>query len=165
MNQRTLTVTWEDPVAASKESTHLSGLEFLEAMRNGTVPPPPIARLLGFELVEFGEGFAAFECTPGEQHYNTIGRVHGGTACTLLDAAMGCAVNTTLAPGLASTTLEIKVNLVRAVRMQTGKLRAEGRLLHGGRRIATAEGKLIDASGRLYAHGTTTCMIIPIGEG
>ena len=143
----------------------MSGREFLEAMRNGTVAPPPIARLLGFDLVDFSDGFAAFELTPGEHHYNTIGMVHGGTACTLLDAAMGCAVHTTLPVGLASTTLELKVNLVRAVKVETGRLRCEGRVLHGGRRIATAEGKLIDASGRLYAHGTTTCMIFPVGDG
>jgi len=127
----------------------------------GRIPRPPMACLLGFDLVEVGDGYAVFECRPGEQHYNPIGVVHGGLACTLLDSAMGCSVNSTLAAGMAYTTLELKVNLVRPLTMNTGLVRCEGRIVHRGSRTATADGRLIDAAGKLYAHATTTCIIFP----
>ena len=133
-------------------------------MIDGRLPRAAIASLLGFDLVEVGEGFAAFECQPGERHYNPNGTVHGGLACTLLDSAMGCSIHSTLPAGMAYTTLELKVNLVRPITGGTGRLRCEARLIHAGRRIATAEGKLIDPTGKLYAHGTTTCMIFPVSE-
>ena len=101
-----------------------------------------------------------FEVTPGEQQYNPIGVVHGGLALTLLDSAMACAVQTQLPPGSGYTTLEVKVNLVRAITTRTGKLRAIGKVLHSGSRIGTAEGRLEDLSGKLYAHGTTTCIVL-----
>jgi uncharacterized protein (TIGR00369 family) len=100
-----------------------------------------------------------FECTPGEQHYNPIGVVHGGLAMALLDSAMGCAVNNQLPAGAGHVTLETKVNLVRAVTAESGAVRATGKVLHLGRRAATAEGRLEDGSGKLYAHGTTTMLI------
>ena len=159
MNSRTLTVTWDDPIPAAKQAAGMSGREYLTAIVEGRFPPPPIARLMGFHLSQLGEGLAVFECTPGERHYNPISLVHGGLACTLLDSAMGCAVHTTLPAGSAYTTLEVKVNLVRPITKDTGLLRCEGRVLHSGKRVATAEGKLLDAAGKLYAHGTTTCMI------
>lgn len=149
----------------AKAAAHMSGLEYLEAIRDGRVPRPPISELLGFTLLEVGDGHAVFACVPGEQHYNPIGVVHGGLACTLLDSAMGCAVHSKLPKGTAYTTLELKVNLLRPITAGTGLLRCEGRLIHAGKRTATAEGKLHDSSGRLYAHGTTTCMIFKDGAG
>ena len=161
MNQRSLTLSWDDPAIARREGSRLSGLEFLQAMIDGRIPRTPMAALLGFQLVEVREGFAAFQCRPAEQHYNPIGVVHGGLACTLLDSAMGCSVYTTLPAGVGYTTLEIKVNLVRALTVDTGMTRCEGRILHRGARTATAEGRLLDEAGKLYAHATTTCILFP----
>ena len=157
---RTLTVSWDDPMPLAEQARKLPGLEFLRAIRDGDLPPPPIARLLGMRLVEVERGHAVFEVTPGEQHYNPIGVVHGGLAMTLLDSAMGCSVQTALPPGTAYTTLEAKTNLVRAVTLKTGTLRAIGKVLHAGSRMATAEGRLEDAAGKLYAHATTTCIVL-----
>lgn len=156
---RSLTVTWEDPVPPAEEGARLAGLEHVRALLAAKLPPPPIARLMGFELVAASEGRAAFELLPGEQHYNAIGVVHGGVAATLLDSALGCAVHTRLAAGQAYTTLEIKVNLVRPITRETGRVRAEASTLHFGRTTATAEGRLTDEKGRLLAHATTTCLV------
>ena len=138
----------------------MTGIEFLRAIRDGRVAAPPIAELLGFQLVEVEPGNVVFECVPGKQHYNPLGVVHGGLAMTLLDSAMGCSVQTQMPAGIGYTTLEAKTNLVRAITATTGKLRAIGKLVHLGSRIATAEGRLEDASGKLYAHATTTCMVL-----
>jgi len=158
---RSLTVTWEDPVAAFESGKALPVLEWMRGMIEGRLPPPPITRLLGFRLVEVGPGLAVFEITPGEQHYNPIGVVHGGVAMTLLDSAMGLCVHTMLPPGAGYTTLESKVNMVRPVTIETGTLRAIGKVVHMGSRVATSEGRFEDASGKLYAHGTSTCMVFP----
>jgi uncharacterized protein (TIGR00369 family) len=157
---RTLTVEWSDPAALAAAGRSMPGIEFLRALRDGRLPPPPIAQLLGFSLVEVEPGLAVFECVPGEQHYNPIGVVHGGLAMTLLDSAMGCCVQTRMPAGGGYTTLEAKTNLVRAITAQTGRLRAIGKVVHLGNRIATAEGRLEDASGKLYAHATTTCIVL-----
>jgi uncharacterized protein (TIGR00369 family) len=146
-------------VAPLETMKSVSGLEFLRRISDGRLPTPPIAALLGFRLAEVSEGYARFEMTPEFRHYNPIGVVHGGLAATLLDSCMGCAVQTHLPAGTSYTTLEIKINFVRALTEQTGPIRAEARTLHVGRRAGTAEGKLIDAKGTLFAHGTTTCMI------
>jgi uncharacterized protein (TIGR00369 family) len=138
-----------------------SGLDFLKGVIDGRHPAPPIAQTLGFALVAVEKGRAIFEGTPQHKHYNPIGVVHGGFAMTLLDSALGCAVHTTLDRGDAYTTLEIKVNLVRPLTKDTGLIRAEGRILHRGRTLGTAEGEIKDAGGKLYAHATTTCMIFP----
>jgi uncharacterized protein (TIGR00369 family) len=156
---RTRIVTWEDPLATAQAGVALSGIEFLRAVARGEIPPPPIALLLGFTLAEVEEGRVVFTAEPGEHHYNPIGVVHGGLAATLLDSAMGCAVHSRLPEGRAYTTLEIKVNFVRAIRRDSGRLRAEGQVVHMGGRVATAEGRLVDATGQLYAHATTTCML------
>jgi len=158
--KRTLEVKWEDPIALAQAARKMSGIEFLRAIRDRRLPAPPIAQLLGFALVEVEPGHAVFEVTPGEQHYNPIGVVHGGLAMTLLDSAMGCAVHTQMPAGTAYTTLEAKTNLVRAITAETGKLRAIGKTLHVGKRMATAEGRLEDASGKLYAHSSTTCIVL-----
>jgi len=157
---RSLAVSWEDPQALAAAARAMPGIEFLRAIRDGRLPPPPIAQLLGFRLVDVEPGLAVFEVTPGEQHYNPIGVVHGGLAMTLLDSAMGCCVQTEIAAGVAYTTLEAKTHLVRAITQGTGRLRAIGKLVHLGKRVATADGRLEDASGKLYAHATTTCMVI-----
>jgi len=157
---RTLTVEWSDPAALAAAGRSMAGIEFLRALRDGRLPLPPIAQLLGFSLVEVEPGLAVFECVPGEQHYNPIGVVHGGLAMTLLDSAMGCCVQTRMPAGGGYTTLEAKTNLVRAITAQTGRLRAIGKVVHLGNRIATAEGRLEDASGKLYAHATTTCIVL-----
>jgi uncharacterized protein (TIGR00369 family) len=157
---RSVSVTWQDPVQLAQAGRSMTGIEFLRAIRDRKLPSPPIAMLLGFDLVEVEPGHAVFEITPGERHYNPIGVVHGGLAMTLLDSCMGCAVQTHLPIGQAYTTLEAKTNLVRAITAETGKLRAIGKTLHVGKRMATAEGRLEDASGKLYAHATTTCMVL-----
>jgi uncharacterized protein (TIGR00369 family) len=137
------------------------GLGFLRGIVNGTVPNPPISELLGFHLVEVEEGRAVFEGVPEFRHYNPIGTVHGGFAATLLDSALGCAIFSTIRKGDAWTTLELKFNLVRPISKDTGPVRAEGRIVHRGRTVATSEGDLKDRAGKLYAHATTTCMIFP----
>jgi uncharacterized protein (TIGR00369 family) len=157
---RSLTVSWQDPGALAQAGRSMSGIEFLRAIRDRRLPAPPIAELIGFRLVEVDTGHAVFELQPGEQHYNPIGVVHGGLAMTLLDSAMGCAVHTHMPAGGAYTTLEAKSNLVRAVTTATGTLRATGKVVHLGSRVATAEGRLVDAAGKLYAHATTTCLVL-----
>jgi uncharacterized protein (TIGR00369 family) len=158
--QRAITIEWQDPERLAAEARRLPGIEFLRAIRDGRLPPPPIAELLGMRLAEVGEGEALFELTPHERHYNPIGVVHGGIAATLLDSAMGCAVQSTMPAGSGYTTLEMKVNLVRAVTKETGLLRASAKIVHLGKRVATAEGRLTDAAGRLYAHASTTCIVL-----
>jgi len=157
---RSLTVSWDDPIAAFAAGKALAGIDYMKQMIAGKIAPPPIMRLMGFRLKEVGEGLAVFECEPAEQHYNPIGVVHGGLAMTLLDSAMGCCVHTRLAAGVGYTTLEAKVNLVRAITAKTGTIRATGKVIHLGGKTATAEGRLEDAAGKLYAHGTTTCIIL-----
>jgi uncharacterized protein (TIGR00369 family) len=156
---RTRTVSWEDPRALADAASGLSGLEYLQRIVAGELPRPPISALMNFGLTELGEGHAVFTVEPAEYHYNPIGVVHGGLAATLLDSAMGCAVHSTLPAGARYTTLEIKVNYVRAMTAETGEVRCEARVIHVGGRTATAEGRVIDAGGKLYAHATTTCII------
>jgi uncharacterized protein (TIGR00369 family) len=161
---RSLTVSWSDPAALAAAGRTMAGIDFLRAIRDGDLPAPPIAQVLGFRLVEVEPGHAVFEVVPGEQHYNPIGVVHGGLAMTLLDSAMGCCVQTRMPAGGGYTTLEAKTNLVRAITEKTGRLRAIGKLVHLGNRIATAEGRLEDAAGKLYAHASTTCIVLSNGS-
>ena len=157
---RSLTVEWADPQILAEAGRRMPGIEVLRAIAEGRLPQPPICHTLGYRLVEVEPGRAVFEGTPGEQHYNPIGVVHGGLAMTLLDSAMGCAVQSQIPAGGGYTTLEAKTNLVRAITTETGKLRAIGKLVHLGKRVATAEGRLEDAAGKLYAHATTTCIVL-----
>jgi uncharacterized protein (TIGR00369 family) len=160
--ERSRTITWEDPVAAAEHRLDLSGLDHLNAIREGRFPPPPIATLMGFDIVEAEEGRVVFAVTPEEFHYNPIGVVHGGLAATLIDSATGCAVQSTLEPGVVYTSLEIKVNFARAITRDTGRVLCEGTIIHRGRTIATAEARLLaEATGKLHAHGTATCLLMP----
>ena len=159
-SERSITVRWEDPRRLGAAARGLTGMEFLQKIVTGELPPPPIASLLHFELVELSEGRAIFAVEPKEYHYNPIGVVHGGLAATLLDSAMGCAVHSTLPAGAGYTTLEIKVNFVRPITADTGRVVAEAKLIHVGGRTATAEGRVVDEAGKLYAHATTTCLIL-----
>jgi uncharacterized protein (TIGR00369 family) len=154
-------VQWHDPMTSAAAVPTMSGLEFLQSMMRGELPPPPIADVLDFRLTRAERGLVVFECMPQEFHYNPIGVVHGGMAGILLDSAMGCCVQSTLPAGTAYTTLEYKVNLTRAVTHATGLLSAEGRIVHSGSKVATAEGTLTDASGKIYAHASTTCILLP----
>lgn len=138
----------------------MTGLEFLETLVRGEQPPPPIMATLGFEGLEVGPGWARFTLTPGERHYNPLGSVHGGVLATLLDSALGCAVHTTLPEGVGYTTVDLRVSFVRALTVASGPVRADGRVIHAGSRIATAEGRVTDADDRLYAHATATCLIL-----
>ena len=157
---RTRTVTWDDPTVGARAARTMSGLEYLGALMREELPPPPIALVLGIAPVELEAGRVVFAVEPAEYHYNPIGVVHGGLAATLCDSAMGCAVHSTLPAGSAYTTLELKVNFVRALTRETGPVRCEGKVISVGGRIATAEARVTDAAGTLYAHATTTCLII-----
>jgi uncharacterized protein (TIGR00369 family) len=137
------------------------GLSFLQQMIAGQVPQPPMTATLGFRLTDVERGRAAFEGVPEFRHSNPIGTVHGGLAMTMLDSALGCAIFSTTQKGETWTTLEIKVNFVRPITKDTGIIRAEGRVIHRGRTIATSEGDVRDRAGTLYAHATTTCAIFP----
>jgi len=154
------TYTWEDPLAALAQAAELSGLEVMRRMAAGEFPQPPIAQTLGFRLVEAEYGRAVFECEPAEFHYNPIGTVHAGLASTLLDSAMGCAFVTTLDAGVGWTTLELKANFTRPLTADTGLVRCVGTVVHPGRTVATTEARIEDADGRLYAHGTSTILVL-----
>jgi uncharacterized protein (TIGR00369 family) len=130
-----------------------------EAMLAGELPPPPITTTLRFSLVEAARGHAQFQGQPAFEHYNPLGSVHGGWMATLLDSCVGCAVHTLLQPGKAYTTLELKVNFVKALTDRVPLVRAIGDVIHAGSRVATAEGRLVGPDGTLFAHATTTCLI------
>ena len=160
VSARTRTVTWEDPAPGLAQAAGMTGLEYVRAIFEGRLPSPPIAMLMGFFGTEAEEGRAVFKSEVGEYLYNPIGVVHGGYAMTVLDSAMGCAIHTLLARGERYTTLETKVNFVRAVTLETGSVRCEATVIHRGRRVATAEGRLLaEDTGKLLAHATTTCLI------
>lgn len=143
-----------------KVAMTMTGMELLQAIIAGKLPAPPIARTLSYGLVEIEPGRAVFAGIPTTDHYNPLACVHGGYIATLLDSAMGCAIHSKLAAGQSYTTLEFKVNFVRPVLDTTGEVRAIGSLLHLGKRSATSEAKLVDSAGKVYAHATTTCMIL-----
>lgn len=159
--ERIRTFEWNDPLATAGAFAGKTGLEFLRAILDGSVPRPPISLALGFDLVAAEEGLARFRCTPAEYHCNPAATVHGGVACTLLDSAMSAAVMSTLDRESAYTTLDLTVHLTRTITAATGPIVAEGRVVHRGARVATAEGRLNDAEGRLLAHATSTCLIQP----
>lgn len=142
----------------------LTGLEVMQEMLAGRLPFPHIAETLDFALVEVDAGKAVFQGTPQLKHYNPLGSVHGGWYATLLDSALGCAVHTMLPPGRAYTTAELSVNIVRAATSESGPLRAIGTVLHCGRQLATAEARIVGPDDKLYAHGTTTCLVFDVAQ-
>jgi uncharacterized protein (TIGR00369 family) len=158
---RMRTFTWEDPAASAAAGLQLPGLALMQAIVDGTLPPPPIARLLALEIVEVEDGRAVFAMEPAEWMYNPIGSVHGGIAATILDSCMGCAVHTTLEAGVGYTTADLQVRYIRAMADATGRVLAEGRVVHRGRRTATAEGRLfVESDETLLAHASTGCVIL-----
>ena len=159
---RQRTVTWSDPMIAAQIAQKLSGLDFLQGIVSGQIPPPPVSRLVNMRLAEAEPGGAVFVLEPDESLYNPIGSVHGGIAATACDSAASCAVQSQLQADQAYTTLEMKVNYVRPITAQTGTLRCVGKAIHIGRRTGMAEARLIDAAGKLYAHATVTCLIFQL---
>ncbi len=144
------------------KARQLDGIEIFKEILAGRLPAPPICRALGLRMTEIDPGRAVFVYEPSFDHYNPLGSVHGGIAATLLDSVMGCCIHSTLKAGQGFTTLEIKINYVRAMSDKTGQVRAEGKVVSLGSRVATSEGRLVDAAGKLLAHGTTTCLIFPL---
>jgi len=138
----------------------LSGLEFFRQMMAGAIPPPPMVSLLGLRMVEAEEGRVVFAGTATEAFYNGMGVAHGGFAATLLDSALGCAINTMMPAGRSFTTLELKINYTRPLRRETGEVRCEAKVIHVGSRVGTAEARVVDANGNVCAHGTTTCILV-----
>jgi len=165
---------WENELAAVKarmaptgvtsleDVRKLSGIEFFNAIFAGTLPSVPMGKLMGFFPLEVEVGRMVFQGTPGPEHLNPMGSVHGGYVATLLDSALGCAVHSTLAAGRAFTTLELKVNMIRGLSSNTGPVRAEGKVVHVGRQTGIAEGRVTDSAGRLLAWGSTTCLIFDL---
>ncbi|MCA0377817.1 MAG: PaaI family thioesterase [Actinobacteria bacterium] len=161
--QREKTVIWQDTKPALAKLPALAGIDYLRAMMAGELPGPPIASLMQMELTEVEEGSATFVCTPDESHFNPIGTVHGGYACTVLDSALGCAVQTTLPAGTGYTSIEIKINYLRPIMPSSAPLRAIGTVTKPGNRVAFADGVLIDAAGKTVATATGSLLVFPIG--
>jgi len=158
-------VTWEDPLVGAAQARNLSGLDYLRAIAEGRLPAAPIAALLGMSIQKIERGHVVFGLEVGEHLYNPIGSVHGGVFCTLLDSAMGCAVHASLDRGQAYTTLELKVNIVKALTVKTPSVIATGQVVSAGRRVITASGQITGPDGTLYAHATTTCLILEPAAG
>jgi uncharacterized protein (TIGR00369 family) len=149
-------------VVPTETKKGLTGLDLLTRIMDGTLPAPPIQRALDFRLIRVDRGSTVFAGIPRHDFYNPLDSVHGGYTAALLDSCMSCAVHSTLDVGYNYATLEVKINYVRPIVAETGEVRAEGKIVSTGRRIATAEGRLVDSAGKLYAHGTTTCLIFAI---
>lgn len=149
-------------VARPDQIAGKTGLELMQAMLRGEIPYPHIAQTMDFIIVEAGLGHAVFQGTPGVAHLNPMGSVHGGWFATMLDSALGCAVHTRMKPGQGYTTAELSVNIVRALTPKVTRVRAEGKVIHCGRQLATADARLVGPDGTLYAHATTTCLVFEI---
>ena len=157
--QRRRGYQWQDPAVSAGAAPAMTGLDFLRAIADGTLPAPPIARTLGFDVVAVEPGRVVFEFTPAEYHYNPIGSVHGGVSATMCDSACGCAVHSMLPAGASFTSQDLTVKFLRPVTASAGPLRCEGTVIHLGSRTALAQASLSDASGRRYAHATSSCLI------
>jgi uncharacterized protein (TIGR00369 family) len=156
---RSRPISWHDPLVLAVAGAELSGREFLQAIIDGRLPPPPIATLIGAELVSVAEGEAVFRCTPDESTYNPIGMVHGGLLCTLLDSAAGCAVHTLLPAGAGYGSIEIKVSFLKPLRADSGQIEVHGHALRVGGRVAFAEAHARDQNGELVGHATTSLAV------
>ena len=163
--QRSETFTWIDPAIALEQLPRLSGLDYFSGLRDGSIAPPPIASLMNFDLVDARYGHVEFQCWPGEAHYNPLGMVHGGLACTLLDTVLGCAAHTTLDAGIGYTSIDLAVKYLRPITLQKGALRAEGSVVKTGPRVIFTEGRLSTADGKLLATATSTLLIFPHPPG
>ena len=161
---RSRTVSWHDPAITALGAMERSGLETMRAIRDGELPAPPIAHLMQFDIVDLAEGRVEFSCVLDESVYNPIGVVHGGLVCTLLDTVAGCAVHTTLPQGMAYTSIELKVNYLRAVHATSGPLTAVGTVVKPGRRVAFSEGEVRDSAGRVVATASSSLLVFPIPE-
>jgi uncharacterized protein (TIGR00369 family) len=159
---RTRTFSWSDPQVNATEVGRMSGLEFLHAMTAGRLPAPPISHMLGIGRIDAEEGEVVVRLEPEEYHYNPIGTMHGGVIATLLDTATGCAVHSTLPAGYGYTSIDLTTKFLRPVTLGSGQLRCVGTIISRGRRTALAEAKLTDASGRLVAVGTSSCLIFEV---
>jgi uncharacterized protein (TIGR00369 family) len=159
---QTKVVQWFDPSQSAAAVPTLSGLEFLRAILNRELPPPPIAGLFDMSLTVVEVGKVVFECEPGESAYNPIGTVHGGLMCTLLDSASACAIQTTLEPGFAYTSIDLNVSFLRSVTTQSGRLRATGMVTKPGRRVAFASAEITDSAGKVVASATTSCLVMDL---
>ena len=157
---RSRVITWHDPRPTTTAGATMSGVDFLRAIQDGRLAPPPMASIFGFVITDVEVGRVAFECTPDESAYNPIGLVHGGLVCTLLDSVTGCAVQSTLPAGVGYTSIEIKVNYLRPVHGHSGELRARGWVTKPGRRVAFAEADVRDADGKVLATASSTCLIM-----
>ncbi|MEU7476575.1 PaaI family thioesterase [Lentzea sp. NPDC042327] len=157
---RTRTYGWSDPRLLARAASELDGAEFLKKIGSGDLPAPPAAETTGLRMAEIGDGYARFELTPAEWHYNPIGSVHGGVLSTLADTALGCAVHSRLPAGTGYTSLDLTIKFTRPATLGSGTLTCEGRVVSSGRRTATAEGRVTDASGRVIAHAVTTCLLL-----
>lgn len=146
-------------VASADDGADKSGMEVFQAIFAGELPQPPMGDTLNFVPIRMSPGEAVFQGRPQQRHYNPLGTVHGGWFATLLDSALGCAIHASLPAGKGFTTLELKVNMVRPLNDSVPLVRAEGKVIHAGRQVATAEGRIVGPDGKLYAHATTTCLI------
>ena len=156
---RERTFRWDDPMKGAKEALTMAGLDYFQAMNDGRLPMPPLLHTLDFKVESIEKGKAVFAFEPQEFHYNPIGTVHGGVISAILDSAMGCSIHSLLAAGTGYTTLELKVNFLKAITIKSGELKAVGKVIHSGSRTALVEAQLIDEKGTIYAHGVSTCMI------
>jgi uncharacterized protein (TIGR00369 family) len=163
--ERTKTISWGDPQINKRDAiASISGLDYLKAIKDGKISPPPVANLVGYKICEVANGYAVFELAPQEYHYNPFATVHGGVLSTLLDTTMTASVLSTLPERLSCTTIEIKVNFVKPVSVETGILRCEAKPIHIGKKMATVEGRLKDIDGVLHAHGVSTCSIFRVSK-
>lgn len=157
---RRRTFEWSDPLEMASIGAGMSGMELFTAMAEGRVSPPPIMQAIDISGFSFEEGRVVFRLTPQEFHYNPLGSVHGGVFATLLDSACGCAVHTMLPAGVFYTSLDLSVKFLRPVSIATGEIAAEGTIVHLGRRTALAEGRIVDAAGKIYATASSSCLIM-----
>jgi uncharacterized protein (TIGR00369 family) len=157
----TRTITWQDPTVSAAAGAQMAGLDYVRSIQAGEIPPPPIAVVMNYSIAELEEGRAVFEGQPGEEHYNPIGVVHGGYAATILDSALGCSVHTTCPAGVGYTSQTLEVKYLRPITRDTGTVRCEAEVVYRGRKTATSEARLTEAStGKLLAAGTSTCLIL-----
>jgi uncharacterized protein (TIGR00369 family) len=160
--QQSRWISWRDPQATRATVASMSGLEYWNAVIDGHLPPPPICELIPMRVVDFENGSITFSCSPDTSMYNPMGMVHGGAVCTLLDTAAACAMHTTLPEGVGYTSVEIKVNYLKAVTVASGPLTAVGTVVKAGSRIGFSEGKVTDASGNLVATATSTLLVFEL---